>query len=261
MRFFTRDALSRRTTLLALAVVTAGVFTAVGVRRVVASDHQDTPEVELSPKLDVNDVYAFPGSTPDRVVLAMTVSSPITPAAALSTGFGTDVLYQIKIDNNGDAREDLVFQATFTGTGPTQVMTLRGPVAPIFKGPVSRFITTGPTITGPTNTVLARSTPSGPVLGFGGIRDDPFFLDLEQFFRIIPDRRPVSGPLSTIPSTPTASAFRGTPSPPFTGEAPVDYLAGFNALAIVVELPKSMLGGAGSSGKIGVWGTTSLPSN
>ena len=45
-----------------------------------ASDHQDTPDVELSPRMDVNDVYAFPGASVDRIVLAMTTSSPITPA-------------------------------------------------------------------------------------------------------------------------------------------------------------------------------------
>ena len=29
-----------------------------------ASDHQDTPEVELNPKCDINDVYAFFGYPP-----------------------------------------------------------------------------------------------------------------------------------------------------------------------------------------------------
>ena len=28
----------------------------------IGSDHQDTPEVELNPKQDMTDVYAFPGS-------------------------------------------------------------------------------------------------------------------------------------------------------------------------------------------------------
>ena len=83
---------------------------------------------------------------------------------------------------------------------------------------------------------------------FAGLRDDPFFIDLEQFFRIIPDRKPVSGALSQLPETPSASAFRPA------GQA-VDYLRGLNTLAFVVELPASQLTGA--SGKIGVWGTIS----
>ena len=41
--------------------VIGGVLAASGL--VVASDHQDTPEVELHPRLDINDVYAFPGSS------------------------------------------------------------------------------------------------------------------------------------------------------------------------------------------------------
>jgi hypothetical protein len=84
---------------------------------------------------------------------------------------------------------------------------------------------------------------------FAGPRDDPFFLDLEQFFRIIPDRKPVSGPLSMLPDSATASAFRPA------GSA-VDYLAGINALAIVIELPESQLTAGGSS-RLGIWATIS----
>lgn len=84
---------------------------------------------------------------------------------------------------------------------------------------------------------------------FAGLRDDPFFLDLEQFFRIVPDRKPVSGPLSQLPDAPTAAAFRPA------GQA-VDYLRGINTLAIVIELPAADLTTA-TSKKIGVWGTIS----
>ena len=45
----------------ALAVLAAG--TVATVRTVRASDHQDTPEVELNQRMDINDVYAFPGAT------------------------------------------------------------------------------------------------------------------------------------------------------------------------------------------------------
>ena len=90
---------------LAVVVTTAGV--------VLASDHQDTPELELNPRLDVNDVYAFPGANPDRLVLAVTTSSPLTPAGSVGATFDPGQLYQIKIDNTGDAVEDLVLQFTF----------------------------------------------------------------------------------------------------------------------------------------------------
>src|SRR5688572_17231004 len=86
-------------------VLVAGLVlaTASGLTIAVASDHQDTPEVELHPRLDINDVYAFPGATPGRIVLAVTTSSPLTPAASANAVFEPGQLYQIKVDNNGDA--------------------------------------------------------------------------------------------------------------------------------------------------------------
>jgi hypothetical protein len=68
-----------------LLLATAVTATVTGL--LLASDHQDTPEVELSPRLDINDVYVFPGSTPDRLVLAVTTSSPLTPAASSIASF------------------------------------------------------------------------------------------------------------------------------------------------------------------------------
>jgi hypothetical protein len=215
-----------------------------------ASDHQDTPEVELSPRYDVNDVYAFPAATPGRIVLVLGTSSPITPAQTPSFTFGTkqQELYQIKVDNTGDAVEDLVFQLTFTGPAGHQKVTLRGPAKPNETGPANTLIKGKKTLHGAVNTVLG--SPTGIQL-FAGPRDDPFFIDLEQFFRIIPDRKPVTGPLSQLPGTPSASSFR----PP--GQA-LDYVRGFNDMAIVIELPTSMLAANPQQpGKFGVWGTTS----
>jgi len=225
--------------------VIAGALAVSGL--VVASDHQDTPEVELHPRLDINDVYAFPGSSTDRLVLAVTTSSPLTPAASTGAVFEPGQLYQIKIDNNGDAVEDLVLQFVFEGTGASQTVSLIGPAVPSSTGTRNRILDQSPTLTGPINTVLGSA--SGIQL-FAGLREDPFFIDLEQFFKIIPDRAPVEGPLSKIGPKPEASSFR---------DPGVDFLAGINALAIVVELPESMLlpAGAGADPKIGVWATTS----
>jgi len=211
-----------------------------------ASDHQDTPEVELSPRMDVNDVYAFPGSSADRIVLAMTTSSPITPAQSAAASFDPNLLYQLKIDNTGDGIEDKVFQITFTGSGASQQMVVRGPVAPAQTGTMNTLVSGNASATGLVNTNLGSATG---LQAFAGIRDDPFFLDLEQFFRIVPDRKPVSGPLSQLPEQPTASSFRAA------GQA-VDYLRGINTLAIVLEMPAVMLTDGGTK-KIGVWGTIS----
>ncbi|MCU0626864.1 MAG: DUF4331 domain-containing protein [Gemmatimonadaceae bacterium] len=234
---------ARRRLRIAIAVMTATALVA-GVA--VASDHQDTPEVELSPRSDINDVYAFPGSTPDRTVLAVTTSSPIAGGSNGAAAFDPNLLYQIKIDNTGDGVEDRVLQFTVRGEGTAQQVELRGPVAPAVTGIRTRLVPGAPVLRGPINRVL---TGDNGVQLFAGLRDDPFFIDLEQFFRIIPDRKPVSGALSRLPETPTATAWRPA------GQA-VDFLRGFNALAFVVELPTALLTQGGTP-RLGVWATIS----
>jgi hypothetical protein len=218
-----------------------------------ASDHQDTPLVEISPRLDVNDVYAFPApGNSSRTVLVLGTSSPVTPAQTPSFTFGTkdQELYQIKIDNTGDAQEDLVFQITFTGKSGKQKVTLRGPVRPNSVGTVNTLVG-GKQIKGYTNTVIE----SGGIKLYAGPRDDPFFIDLEQFFRILPDRRPENGPLSTITQGPLT--FRAA-----TGTNPaVDFLRGINDMAIVIEVPTAMIANPATNGRFGVWGTTSRALN
>jgi hypothetical protein len=233
----------KRFVYLALAVAIVG--TAGVIRLARGSDHQDTPGVELNPATDMTDVYAFPGASPDRTVLVLNTWAFITPAQTSSTYFDPNVLYQLKIDNNTDGVEDKVIQITFDGAGSDQTVSVRGPLVPPVVGAMgNRVATVPPTVSGPINTVLGDA--SGMQV-FAGWRDDPFFIDLEQFFRIIPDRKPVTGPLAQLPDTPTASAFR-TPG--------IDYVAGFNVLSIVIELPTASLT-AGGNPKIGVWGTTS----
>jgi len=223
------------------------IATAAFAGVVVASDHMDTPTVEYHPQFDVNDVYAFPGASPDRVVLVLGTSSPITPAGARTAAFGDkdEVLYQLKVDNDGDAREDLVFQFTFSGPAGNQKVRVQGPMKPNEVGTSNTLLTGGREVQGDVNHVLGSS--SGMQV-FAGVRDDPFFIDLEAFFRVLPDRKPESGPLSLITQGPLSSR------PP---ETAVDFLAGYNDLAIVVELPVSELNDNGHRPKFGVWGTTS----
>lgn len=240
---------TRRATRIAGALGVAGLAVVAG--RTLASDHMDTPEVELNQQFDVNDVYAFPAATPGRVALVLTTASPITPAQTPTFSFGDErqVLYQLKVDNTGDAVEDLVFQMTFTGSGPNQRVTVRGPVAPAQTGTANMLVAGAPTVEGRVDEMLGSSTG---MQVFAGRRDDPFWIDLEQFFRIIPDRKPQTGALSEIPETPTASSFRPK------GEAQ-DFLAGFNGMAIVIELPLAQLTANGARPRFGVWGTTSRP--
>lgn len=233
----------KRFAYLALAVAIVG--TAGVIRLARGSDHQDTPDVELNPASDMTDVYAFPGSSPDRIVLVLNSWAFITPAQTSNTYFDPNLLYQFKIDNNTDGVEDKVIQVAFSGSGSGQTVEVRGPVAPPVPGAMgNRVASVAPVVTGKVNAVLGNA---GGMQVFAGWRDDPFFIDLEQFFRILPDRKPVTGPLAQLPDAPTASAFRNPG---------IDYVAGFNVLSIVIELPTADLT-AGGNPKIGVWGTIS----
>ena len=230
---------------LAFALVLATAATTGVIRLAQGSDHQDTPDVELNPASDMTDVYAFPGGSPDRTALVLNSWAFITPAQTMNTYFDPNLLYQFKIDSNADGVEDRVIQVTFDGTGSGQTVTVRGPVAPPVPGAMGNVLATGAaTVSGPINTTLGSA---GGMQVFAGWRDDPFFIDLEQFFRIIPDRKPVTGPLAQLPDAPTATAFRNPG---------VDYVAGFNVLSIVIELPTAWLV-AGGNPKIGIWGTIS----
>jgi hypothetical protein len=241
--------LTGRRVLVASALVAAA---ASAGRLAVGSDHQDTPLVELNPTQDMTDVYAFPGSTPGRIVLVLNSWAFLTPAQTTAGAtFDNSLLYQFKIDNTGDAKEDKVIQVTFDGTGANQTVSVRGPVAPPVQGAMgNKVAAVAPAVTGPVNTVLG--SPTG-IQVFAGPRDDPFFIDLEAFFCVLPDRKPVTGPLAS------ACALTPNPSAPFffrpAGHA-VDYVKGFNVLSIVIELPNSMIEN-GAPGKLGIWGPIS----
>ncbi|WP_411280961.1 DUF4331 family protein [Gemmatimonas sp.] len=242
-----KQPVSRRWTKWTRAVVAGVTVTVATAAIAVASDHMDTPLVEFNPKYDVNDVYAFPGSSPDRIVLVLGTQSPITPAATPTAAFGNanDVLYQLKIDNTGDGREDLVFQFTFSGEPGDQKVRVQGPVAPNEVGTMNTLVNGKREIQGAVNVTLGSA--SGMQV-FAGPRDDPFYIDLEQFFTILPDRKPERGPLSQIMQGPLTFRPRDTAR---------DFLTGFNDLAIVVELPLAEITANGANPRFGVWGTTS----
>ena len=238
---------NRRSQIGLALLTTITLVGAASIRAARASDHQDNPLVELNPAMDMSDFYAFPGAASDRIVLVMNTRPLLTPAQTPGAAFDPNILYQFKVDNTGDAREDRVIQVTFKGTGTNQTFEVRGPmVPPVVGGMMNTVSTSTPTLTGTINQTAGSATG---MQVYAGAREDPFFLDLEQFLRILPDRKPSTGPLSLIPDSPTAGTFRST-------AAAVDALKGSNVLSIVIELPTAQLT-AGGTTKLGLWGTTS----
>jgi len=87
---------------------------------VFASSHREAPNISRLPTLDATDLYMFnsyeAGRTGYVTILANYI--PLQDSYGGPNYFALDQagLYEIKIDNNGDAVEDLTFQFQFTNT-------------------------------------------------------------------------------------------------------------------------------------------------
>ena len=188
-----------------------------------AADHLDAPG--LTPpggdtRLDITDVYAFRSpSNPSNTVLVMGVN-PL--AGVLNNGtFHPGASYEIKIDSDGDAKEDLTFKVTFSSPDGSLAQSLTLRQLPARRG--GSLLASG-------QTGQNISIPGG-----GGIRagvfDDPFFFDL--------------------------LAFLGANGRTFCDGGENDFFLGLNISAIVLEVPSSWLG----SSNVGVWARTMLNDN
>jgi hypothetical protein len=241
-----------------------------GVR---GADHREAPLINQDPAADFSDVFVFLNpNDPSKVVFAVAVNPFSVPGVRASYSFDPDVLYQIKIDNTGNGREDLVIQARFEGFESArdprcpaplggQFVTVLGPARPKRTGPVSDELgKKAPEVTGCTNQVI---TGPGGIRVFAGQRDDPFVTDPAQLNRILGGAEqvfrqvasPILGPLDGRPVVNGRSGF--------------DTFGGFNISALLVEVPKSMVQGdrnrtrtyLGNNTTIGFWGTTSRQQN
>ena len=82
-----------------------------------ASSHREAPIVALDHKADITDIYAFRsfGGGVPKVTLIMNVDPFLEPGNGPTWfPFDPDILYEMKIDNNNDASEDIVVQVRFT---------------------------------------------------------------------------------------------------------------------------------------------------
>ena len=228
-----------------------------------ASSHREAPLISGDPQADNTDVYAFMSpDAPDTVTLIASFNPFEDPAGGPNFfKFGDNVVYELKIDNNGDGVEDISYQFRFTSqtvnpntflyaTGP--IKSLDDPNRNLYQTYTVTRVEGGRAVStvGPMRTMYDNVGPaSTPNYGgngsginefrqadgsvgrvFAGQTDDAFFLDLRVFDFLY------GGNLS---------------------EAGTDSLAGFNVHSIALQVPKSSL--KSSSPIIGVWSTTSRP--
>lgn len=253
-----------------------------------ASSHREAPLITEDPTKDNTDVYVFRSPDAPNTV---TIIANYIPLEEPSNGpnfynFSNSGVYEIHIDNNGDAKEDLTYQFQFrTETRNTATFLYNtGPVLTLDSANLNvrqfygvnvirgaRRGSGGTTSAGndfqvaPAN-IGPKSTPDYPALAnaavfnlpnsggkvFAGPRDDSFFVDIGAIVDLL-TLRPLQQ-LSLIP--PQAASAPG-----------VDGLRGFNVHTIAIQIPITSLasGGGTPSGPtaanavIGVWATSSRP--
>jgi hypothetical protein len=80
-----------------------------------ASSHREAPITALDHTADITDFYAFVSyDHPDRVTFILNVDPFLQPSNGPNYfPFDPSIVYQIKVDNNWDAREDIAFRFRF----------------------------------------------------------------------------------------------------------------------------------------------------
>ncbi|MEM9068221.1 MAG: DUF4331 family protein [Myxococcota bacterium] len=175
-----------------------------------AADHSEATSVGVGdPAANIADVYAW--HEDGNVVAVLTVDGAKVPVAEQQGTYDRDVLYGVHFDTNDDQQADETIWVRFgqndAGAWGVQAEGIPGASEPL---------------EGAVESPLRR----GEERLWAGLRDDPFFFDLDGFGMTV-----ATGTLS----------FDSTR----------DSIAGTNCTAIVVEFPASTLGS-----NVDVWATT-----
>lgn len=204
-----------------ISTAVLGIATLVAI----AADHIDAPAVQGGTS-DITDFYAFEGEDDSNIVFVANVQGLLGAGSdTQNAAFDENVLIEYNIDTNDDEVEDLAIQAT----ARDGKMYFFGPVAPSQTGLNSTIASTTANQASVDISAYGASAIIENANGmkfFAGPRDDPFFMDFAQYGQIIAGN---------------ASSFNS----PGT-----DTFAGTNVMSIVIEVPKSMIGG---SGTINTW--------
>lgn len=242
-----------------LALTALGVTTVMTPPTTQASDHDDGDIDVRSRALSLTDLYVFresdtnPAAQANDLILVMNTNP--RSLARQQYFFSSEARYEFRIarvaNNNSvpTGKPDVTLRFTFSepqGTPRRQRMTLtvideKGTTT------VNRTLNGGPMLTTPLATANSPFLNQIRVRGtnmtvFSGLREDPFFFDVEQFFRVR------AGLLGRGP----AVGFR---SP----EDAVDFTTGYNVNTIVVRVPRRFLQASTKATTFDVWLSLLIP--
>jgi Domain of unknown function (DUF4331) len=253
-----RSVLTKTAFACGLALMALGLTTAVSPSKLQASDHDDGDIDVRSRALSLTDLYVFreqdqnANAAEDDLIFVMNTNP--RSLARQQYFFSTEARYEFKITRVGNidgvptGSPDTTLRFTFSaprGNNRQQQMTMtllekgRQPVV-INRTQNNRPIVTTP-LTNATPTLNQVKVRGRDVTVFAGLREDPFYFDVEQFFRVR------SGLLGRGP----AVGFR---SP----DDALDFAKGYNVNAIVVRVPRKLLQAGTDRSIFDTWLTISV---
>ncbi|MBA2749214.1 MAG: DUF4331 domain-containing protein [Tatlockia sp.] len=233
------------------AVLTIAIGTVILPQYAKTSDHDDGEVDTKGRNLNLTDLYVFrekdQNSQANSGDLVLIMNTNPRSLARQQYYFSTRARYEFNVSRttNNDAtptgKPDVTLRFEFgapnsSGQQEIKLTTLR-------DGSTSNIAmaTTTP-ISNAANPVVKKVSVSGTNLSvFAGLREDPFFFDVEQYFRVR------AGALKIGP----AVGFR----PPSTA---VDFTRGYNVNAIAVRVPIKFLQGSTTAKTFDVWQTISV---
>ena len=258
------------------AVAAAALVGALGPSGATASSHREAPLIGDDPAADNTDVYAFVSpDAPSTVTLIANYIPFEDPAGGPNYySFDPNVLYEINVDNTGDAEEDVVYQFRFSRTiaNPNTFLYNTGQLTSatdsdislrqtytvtrvlLDDGDVVSSSVLGSNLPVPPPNIGPRSNPSyDPYMGvntlaggrkvFAGPRDDPFFVDLGSIFDLLGLR--------------TLNALHAIP---LAAEAGKDGVLNYNTHSIALQVPKTdILRAPAANGTVGIYASASRP--
>lgn len=238
-----------RSWLSALALV-ALAATLITPRLLVASNHDDG-EMDLKGRaLHTTDFFVFreqdqnSGAAAGDLVFIMNVNprSLARQEYYFSTGAQYDIHVARVSDNNATptGKTDALLRFEFgapaaDGSQPIKLTAIRDGITSVAAGTPR----TTPLAAAGAPIVTPVTAGSASLSLFAGLREDPFFFDVEQFFRVR------AGALGMGPKV----GFR-TPG--------YDFTAGYNVLSIAVRVPRAWLQGSSSATTFDAWSTVTI---
>jgi hypothetical protein len=224
---------------LGLSALAVGLFTAP---LALAADHQDGPAATADPSADITDVFAWMSSDASKVNLVMDVF----PFATGTPMFSNTVQY--------------VFH---TSSRPSYGVAAAATVNVICTFNTAQTISCwagDEYVTGDASSTAGLTSASGKLKVFAGLRNDPFFFNLDGFKATAADVTAAKGSLSfdsngcPLLDGPTSTALVTQLRTAPDGGAPKDHFLAANLLALVVQLDKSVLTSGGPL--VSVWAAT-----